>query len=43
MQGQGAGVFLDKVFVNLVLYGMSLVAIPATLLGEVEGHAIFLN
>ena len=43
MYGFVACVFLDNVYFKLVLYSMFLVAIPATLLGEVEVHSIVLN
>ena len=43
MYGFGAGVFLANVFFKLDLYSMFLVAIPATLLGEVEENSISLN
>ena len=35
--------FLRQRFFNLILCGMSLVTIPETILGEVEGHAIFMD
>ena len=38
-----ACVFLDNVYFKLFLYSMFLVAIPGTLLGEVEVHSISLN
>ena len=34
---------MDKVYVNLGLSVISLIAIPETLLGEVEGHVFFLD